>query len=259
MSHHDDIDRPELERRILLATLSLAVRLCCRLGLPLKDLVGHVRIAYLRELRQQGLSLAECAQRLEVSERTAKTLAKELRESFELPDTQHTLPTKIEFMLWRTPMSQARLHQVLRDHSHKELDEAIALLVEQERIRLDREPATPVYIPTQSVNSQLSPEWIKRIGGLSSLLDNLYHTIDQRFFEEAPPVEDESPPEESSFARTLSFYVAQGKFELLQKLFWEVVVPQISTIDQDSHKAPKAWPVKLTMFWAREPQDNDEP
>lgn len=250
------IEREELERRVLLAALSLGVRLCCRLGVPLKELTQHARVAYFRELRQQGLSIAQCAEQLEVSERTAKNLARELRESFELPDHKHTLPTRIEFMLWRSPMSLARLHQVLKEHEHREVDEAVALLLKQQRIRLDDEPSTPVYVPTQSVNSQLSPDWIKRIGGLNSLMDNLYQVIGRRFFDEEPCGDEDEQPQ--AYARTLSFYVEPGRLSALKRLFWEVVVPQIAALDQESHLKPGALPVKLTMFWASQEEEAPE-
>ena len=252
----DEIQRHELERRVLLAALSLAVRLGCRLGISLKDLTSHARVAYLRELRERGLSLAQCAEQLEVSERTAKNLARELRESFELPDTQHTLPTQIEFMLWRTPMSQARLHQVLRHHDRGDIDDALALLLKQQRVRLDHGPSTPVYVPTQSVNSQLSTQWVKRIGGLNSLLGNLYQTICQRFFDGA----HDSPQEDArAFARTLSFYASPARLGQLERMFWDQLVPQLAQLDQDSHDDPEALAVKLTLFWASERAGSDEP
>ena len=248
-----DIERHEMERRVLLAALSLTVKLCHRLNIPLKELISQARVAYLRELREQGLSLAECADHLEVSQRTVKTLSKELRESFDLPDTQHTLPIQIEFMLWRTPMSRARLHQVIHNYDNDTIDQAIDQLIEEERIVLDTTPATAVYTPTQSVNSQLSTEWVKRIGGLNSLMGNLYQTIRQRF------IDDDSPHTElSSFARTLSFYLSANKLNDLHELFWKTFVPGIAALDQSSHNDPDALPLKLTLFWAEEPQDDPQ-
>ncbi len=247
----DSIERQELDRRVLLGAIGLAVKLCRRLGVPLKEFTGLVRVAYMRELRAQGLSLAECAERLDVSERTAKNLARELRQSFELPDAQHTLPTRIEFMLWRAPMSLARLKQVIHDHDATQVEAAIDVLLEQERIELDARGSTPVYIPTQSVNSQLSTQWVKRIGGLNSLVDNLYQTIALRFLKD-------EVSEEEAFARTLSFYLTPDRLASLQELFWKVMVPRISELDQASHSEPDAHTVKMTLFWAAAPPERDE-
>lgn len=246
----DTIERQELDRRVLLGAIGLAIKLCRKLGVSLKELTGLVRVAYLRELRAQGLSLAECADHLDVSERTAKNLARELRQSFELPDAQHTLPTRIEFMLWRTPMSLARLRQVIHEHDADEVSAAIDILIEQERVELDSRGATPVYIPTQSVNSQLSTQWVKRIGGLNSLIDNLYQTIAMRFLQD-------DVSESEAFARTLSFYLTPGRLEDLQELFWKVMVPRISELDQASHAEPDAHSVKMTLFWAASPPESD--
>ena len=237
-----------------MGAVTLAAKLCASLGVPLKEFTGLMRVAYLKELRAKGMNLAQCAEHLNVSERTAKNLSKELRESFELPDVAHALPTRIEFMLWRTPMSAARLNQVLKDQSEEQVQEAIELLLEQERVEIDTRKATPVYRATQSVNSQLSTHWVKRVGGLNSLIDNLARTIALRFFEgDGEPVS-----EDRAFARTLSFYLTPGRLGELQRLFWETIVPKIAELDQASHEEQGAQAVKLTLFWASEPSDDDE-
>ena len=242
----------------MLGAISLGVKLAMRLEIPLKEVTRLVRVAYMRELRAQGLSLLECADLLGVSERTAKNLARELRQSFDLPDREHTLPTRIEFMLWRAPMSLARLKQVIQEHDPEEVEEAVELLVEQERVSLDE--AHNVYVPTQSVNSQLSTDWVKRVGGLNSLIDNLTRTITQRFFGPAESGGEGRALESdlSAFARTLSFYVSRGRLEELQALFWKKIVPEISALDMASHEEEDAYSVKMTLFWAAEPEEKEE-
>ena len=251
----ESIARRELDRRVLLGAISLGVKLAMRLEIPLKEVTSLMRVAYMRELRARGLSLMECADMLGVSERTAKNLARELRQSFELPDKEHALPTRIEFMLWRAPMSLARLKQVIQDHSSSEVEDAVKLLLEQERVTLD--PAQSVYVTTQSVNSQLSTDWVKRVGGLNSLIDNLTRTITRRFF--TPQGEEEELEADlSAFARTLSFYVSRGRLKELQELFWKKVVPEIAALDQASHEEQDAYSVKMTLFWAAEPEEKPD-
>lgn len=247
------IEAKELERRVLFSLLGLVIKTSDMLGISLKELTGLVRVVYFRELRMRGMSNAEIATHLDVSERTVKNLSRELRESYTIPEQEHNLPVQIEFMLWRSPMSVARLRQVLKPYTAAQIDEALELLQEEERIELDTQPATPVYRTTMSVNAQLSPEWVKRIGGLNSLIGNLYDTVKQRFF-----VEDER-----AFARTLSFYVLPEKLEELKAMFWKQMVPKISGLDQEAHESPDAHAVKLTMFWAlfdqpSEPEDDGE-
>lgn len=260
MSGSEDVSiaRRELDRRVLLGAISLGVKLAMKLEISLKEVTSLVRVAYMRELRAQGLSLLECADVLGVSERTAKNLARELRQSFDLPDKEHTLPTQIEFMLWRAPMSLARLKQVIQEHDAAEVEDAVALLVEQERVSLDT--TQNVYVTTQSVNSQLSTDWVKRVGGLNSLIDNLTRTITQRFFSvpEGQEQEDGIETDLSAFARTLSFYVSRGRLEELQQLFWKKVVPEIAALDLASHEEEDAYSVKMTLFWAAEPVASQE-
>ena len=109
----EEIEARELEHRVFFSLLSLVVRMAAHQKMSLKEVTDWVRVAYFKELRERGMSMAEVAERLGVSQRTAKSLARELRESFFLPEREHNLPTLIEFMLWRVPMSATRLHQVL--------------------------------------------------------------------------------------------------------------------------------------------------
>ena len=236
----NEVEAKELEHRVFFSLLGLVVSAADRLGLSLKDVTRWVRVAYVKELKDQGLSYAQIGDRLGTSERTIKNVARELRESFFLPEQEHNLPTRIEFMLWRTPMSEARLKQVLDGVEAEEVDTAIALLLDQGRIEVDDSERTPTYVPTQSVNSQVSPEWVQRIGALNSLASNLYDTVEGRFFRMDP----------RAFARTLSFLIRPSNYADLEELFWETLVPFIAGLDEEAHDADEADPIRLTMFWS---------
>lgn len=235
-----DMERAEIAHRVLFSLLGVIAKTSTLLGISLKDLTSLVRVVYFRELRSQGLSNADIASVLEVSERTVKNLSRELRESYSIPEQEHNLPVEIEFMLWRAPMSRARLHQVLRAHAASDIDDALERLLAEERIVLDDALATPVYRPTMSVNALLGPDWVKRIGALNSLVGNLFDTVRQRFFEE----------DERAFARTLSFTILPEKLEALTQMFWNQMVPTISELDQESHEDERAHGIKMTLFWA---------
>ncbi len=242
----DEIESRELEHRVLFSLLSLVVRMAAHQGMGLKDVTDWVRVAYFKELRERGMSMAEVADTLGVSPRTAKSLARELRESFFLPEREHNLPTMIEFMLWRVPMSATRLHQVLSGFTRAEIDEALSTLERQERIRLDDSGRTPMYTPTRSVNALVKPEWVGRIGGLNSMIGNLFDTVLGRFFH----------ADKRAFARTLTFYLTRGRYAQLESFFKEHLVPLIADLDQASHEDDAADPIRLTIFWA--PMDHQE-
>ena len=245
---NDITEQRELQNRVLFSLLGIVVKTSTMLGISLKELTGLVRVVYFRELRMQGLTNVEIAEHLDVSERTVKNLSRELRESHALPEEEHNLPVQIEFMLWRAPLSLGRLRQVLKSYTEEQIDDALALLLEQERIVLDDTPTTPVYRTTMSVNALLGPEWVRRIGGLNSLMGNLFDTVRQRFFDE----------DERAFARTLSFYILPEKLEALPRLFWETMVPFISELDQEAHQDPRAHGLKMTLFWALIDDEDDK-
>ena len=107
---NDKTEQRELQNRVLFSLLGIIVKTSTMLGISLKELTGLVRVVYFRELRMQGLSNAEIAEHLDVSERTVKNLSRELRESYTIPEEEHNLPVQIEFMLWSEPLSEARLN-----------------------------------------------------------------------------------------------------------------------------------------------------
>ena len=249
MSDRQDITAEELRLRVLFSLLGPVVALADRFGVSLKELTEWTRLAYFRHLRDAGLGLAEVAERLDVSERTAKTLSRQLRESFFLPEREHNLPTRIEFMLWRQPMSEGRLKQVLPD-DREAVEEALVQLLEQQRIapvRDDGDSTVPTYAPTQSVNSQIGEAWVKRIGSLNSLMGNLHQVVQRRFFGE----------DARAFARTLTFMLRPEGFGALERLFLETLVPAIAALDEEAahgtdEGSDEAVGVKLSLLWAPE-------
>ncbi len=248
MATEDDIERRELEQRVLFSLLTLIVKMAARQGLGLKDLTDWVRVAYFKELRERDLSIGEVANRLDVSERTAKNLSRQLRESFFLPERAHNLPTMIEFMLWRTPMSAQRLRQVIKGADDEAIDEALERLVDEDRVHLDTSGRTPVYVPTRSVNALLGPDWVGRIGSLNSLMSNLFDTVVGRFFTEDP----------RSFARTLSFYIDPKDYGRLTDFFVRQLVPFLTELDQSSNDQADTEPIRMTLFWAPTELDDDK-
>ena len=157
MSNEGDITAKELEKRVIYSLLKAAVRLSRVFGVPLKELVYWVETAYFRELRATGKTLKETSEALSVSQRTAVRLSKQLRESFFRPEVTHSLPLRIEFMLWARPMGEARIVQVLPDADEAQVREALETLLELVRDFRRVTPVDDVPPREELVRHQRSP------------------------------------------------------------------------------------------------------
>ncbi len=234
-----DLSPQELESRVLHALGHPLIRLARAFGTPLADAVEALRLAYFRQLKDSGLTLRQIGELLDISERQAKRLQQQLREQFLDVDEGHALPTRIEFMLWATPMSRARVKQVLSGQPVAAVDAAIDTLLAEGRA-VEVAGRTPRLEPARAVNNLVRSTWIARIGGLGSLLSNLTDVVYGRFFQEEP----------RAFARTLSFLVREGDHAELEQLFREVLVPRIAALDERARAAGDGVPLRLSLLWA---------
>jgi len=235
-----DIDDRELQRRVLYAVVRPLVRLADAFRFPLAEVVDLVAAAYFHHLRDKGLRLAEIGDHLAISERTAKRLAKQLRETFLDAERRYDLPVRIEFMVWATPMSRTKVKQVLAPLDKREIDAAIDLLLAEGRLREDASRATPRLVVDAHVTSLVRDTWLARIGGLNSFLGNLTDAVYGRFFRAEP----------RAFARTLNFLVRRADEPALAKLFTDTLVPAIRALDAAAQGHDDADTVRLSVCWA---------
>lgn len=237
----DDLTRDELLLRVLYALLQPAVRLASAFGIPLKELGRLLESGYYNDVRGRAATQKEAAERLGVSERSADRLARQAREAFVLPELEHHLPRRIEFMLAATPMSEARLAQVLRDVDPDDVGRALASLVEDGRV-VATEERTVTYRPSATVRSLPRDTWTSRVGALASFGENLANAAWGRFFADDP----------AAFARTLSFRVTTDRAEQLAAWYADEVLPRIVAWDEEASDATDddALPMQLSLCWA---------
>ncbi len=234
----EELSATEMQGRVLHSLLLPVVSVAASSGVDLKDLGQRLQVAYLQYLRGQGMTHKEAAQVLGISERSAKRLQGELRTHFLRPEQEHNLPVRLEFILRASPMSRARLAQVLRDVSSDDLDLALERLLDEERIA-EVPGRTPTYKVVRSVQSLVRDTWLARIGGFNSLLQNLSDTVVGRFLLR----------DERSFARTMSFHILAERYEELHKAF-DVLVEKIAALDAEAEGNTEAIPVRLSVFFA---------
>lgn len=240
MSEEGNISDSELQRRVVYSLLMSAVKLARVFGMPLKELTGWVETAYFREVRAQGLTLREASEALDVSHRTAVRLSKQLRESFFfLPEASHNLQRRVEFMLGPQAMSAARIRQVLPDVDAEQVDQVLAELLKQGRVR-EVPGRTLMYQSVGSVRRLPRDTWMARIGALNSFVENLAGATYGRFFHQEP----------RAFARTVSFPVAPEDFERLQRLYEEQLRPTLEELGQGAEGNDDSVPMQLSLCWA---------
>lgn len=239
MDDGHDIDAKELQSRVVYALVQPAVRLAEAFELPIADLMTKAQTAYFHHLRDRGWTLRRIASQLGVSERTAKRLAKQLREHFLDTERRYDLPVRIELMLWAVPMSRVKVKQVLSAVKAGAIDAAVDRLIQDGRV--EEEPGRTALLKVKrGVNDLVRDTWLTRIGGLNSFLGNLSDAVFGRFFRNEP----------KAFARTMSFLVAKEDVAELDKLFSDVLVPAVQRLDDRAKTADDREAFRMSVCWA---------
>ncbi len=238
MAKPTDIDERELRRRVLYALVRPVASMAAAFRIPLSEVVGAAQLAYFDHHRQRGLKLREIGERLAISERSAKRLAKQLRENFLDAERRYDLPVRVEFMLWATPMSRTKLKQVLSTEA-SDVDDAVDQLLAEGRI-VERAGRTPVLEVDNSVTTLVRDTWLARIGGLNSFLSNLSDAVFGRFFKGEP----------KAFARTMSFLLREQDLPELHRLFVESFIPTAQKVDEQAKAAGDGERFRVSLCWA---------
>lgn len=237
-----DIDQRELERRLVHAMARLVSRFAGAFAMPLAQVVDLVQAAQLQTLRERGMTLAEIGRHMGVSERHAKRLLKQLRESFLDTERAYDLPVRIEFMVWAQPMSRAKIRQVLKD-DQAAVDDAIDRLLASGRV-VEDQGRTPLLRPSTSVQSLVRDTWLARIGALNSFVASLGDAVWGRFIEPSP----------AAFARTLNFLVRPEDLPEVQRFFTDQLVPHMTALDAAAQEAGRQGEatesLRLSICWA---------
>ncbi|PIE16244.1 MAG: hypothetical protein CSA66_07635 [Proteobacteria bacterium] len=232
----------ELGRRLVYAMLLPAVRMALALGMPSKDLVRWAELAVYHEARRRNLKNHEIAEQLDVSVRKVAELSRRLKENFLSPDREHGLPRRIEFMLWAEPASAARIKQTFTDAAEAEIDEALATLEAQGRIRRTHKGRTVRYERVGAKAVLVQDQMLARIDGLNNLLGNVADVVHARFVAESPP---------ESFARTISLRVRKDELRHLRSLYDDVLWEVLQRLDESAHAAPEdAETLSLSILWS---------
>jgi DNA-binding MarR family transcriptional regulator len=228
-----------MRQRVVHSLLQPVVRLARVLKISLRDLTQGLQLAYYRELRSEGLSMKEASGHLGISMRTASRLSKSLKTEFFRPEREHSLPRRIEFMLWATPLSRARIRQALHNESPEAVDAALDQLLE-EGLAAERAGRVPTYAIVRESHRMKRLGWPARIGGLNSLMSTVADTVYARFFGESSPV----------LARTLLLRVRTGQLQRLEEIYETQIYKALAQLDAEASDDPLAVPMSVSVCWA---------
>lgn len=233
------ISDDELQQRVIYSLLRPAARLARLFGVPLKEIVGWLELAYFHELKDAGLTQRESASLFGVSTRKVAQLAARLKQNFFRPERDEELPRRIEFMLWAGPESEGRIIQSLDGYTPDEVRHALELLVDQERV-VRTDGRTVYYEVPRSEFRLYQDHWMAKIDGLNNHLFSVVDSIFGRFFKD----------DERAFARTLNFRIRKEDIGELRKLYEEVIFPRLRDLDEAAKNADDAEEVGLSINWA---------
>jgi transcriptional regulator with XRE-family HTH domain len=240
-------EEQEFATRVVYSMFKPAVQMADSLKLPMKDMTGLLQRAYYQLKKSRGMTLAELADELQMSTRTADRLAKSLRENFFAAEQEHGLPRQMEFLLWSGPRSEARLSQLLPHVSVEELGGALESLRREGRVEL-QEGRTPTWKATRRANRLMDDTLAARVDALNHMLDTLRLTVWRRFFAQ----------DRRAGARTVGLRVRREDLGQVEALYEEVLWPRLVALDDAAREAAPedVVEVQMAVLWA---PSEDEP
>lgn len=235
----EPIGEAQLQGRVIYSLMLPAVRLARAFGVSLEEIRSWLELAYFHDLRRDGLTLEQVADRLEVSKRKASELSRRLKTNFFTPERAYGLPRRIEFLVWAEPMSKARLMQNLGDVAPNEVEEALEKLLEEGRIVADEEGNT-TYLLARGASRLVEDSWVAKIDGLNKMMQTLTDVVYARFFDDEP----------KAFARNMQFHIRPEALSRLGEIYEEGVWDELVALDDEAESDPNALGMELSVLWS---------
>jgi hypothetical protein len=236
----DGFSEEELGERVLYAGLRGVARWARAVRSPLKAASQLFDVAYFQTLRSTGMPIRDIADRLGVGLRRAATLSKALKGNFSNAERAHTLPRRIEFVLWAGPLGVRRIRQALGgDVALEAVEAALERLMADGRI-VREDGRTPTYRVARAESRMARDTWLARIDALDLLLATVGDAVVARFLAD----------EDRAFARTLSLRVRRADLPALRALYEETIWPALVQLDAAAKDDADSEALNLALLWA---------
>ncbi len=234
----------ELRERVVYEFLRAGAALGLSFSLSLKDVGRLLQMACFHELRASGRQLDTIGRLLGISRRKTAQMSKQLKRAFLPPERHHTLPRRIEFVLWAAPLSVAKIRQALPDTNEEAIRDALTQLIADGRV-VERTGRVVVYERRTPKMRLVRDDWMSRIDALGHLVMSAGDVAHARFF---------AGDDEPAFARTVSMHVRPDDVAELNKLYEEIIWPRLVELDEAAEAADDALEVDVALHWA--PKDH---
>lgn len=209
----------------------------------MRQLNDWLQMALFQEARAKHLTLREVSELLAVSPRKSALLSKRLKSNFLDVEAEVSLPRRIEYLLWAEPLSVARMAQALPAIDGDLVEEAVARLLEEGRVR--KCPGTTVRYEVVRAEFRLvdSKGWLSQIDGINALLETVGRTVFTRFFGDAEA-------QAGAFARNVGLRVRRQDRAKLHHFYETVMWPFLASLDEAAQGAHDAEDVALSVLWS---------
>ena len=240
MKRKEEVDKSELNNRIVYTLLLPVVRLAFVLKTPIKTLGNLLQMAYYHETQRNALKMKDIALLLNVSMRKVALLSKQLKQNFLHTEAEHGLPRRIEFMLWAGPQSFARILQAVNEDKD-EVAQAINRLLKQKRIvKVPGPGLTDSYKVVKSEYRLVRDTMLARMDGLQNLLVSVSNAVYARFLKS----------DDRAFARTVSLRIRKESLNRLNKLYEEEIWKTLLALDEEAEGDTEAEEMDISILWA---------
>lgn len=230
----------EFSLRVLYSLMKPVAKLASVKRIALQDLTPWMQLAYFHDLKDRGLKMREMSDVMGVSMRKVAMLSKQLKQNFLRPELEVELPRRIEFVLWAEPLSRARLSQALPGVTDAELDDALQILADQERIVVREEARGVIYDISSTTRRVVGREWAGKIDGVNNVMNNVFNAVLGRLFHD----------DARAFARTLQLHVREDDLEELRAFYNETIFPFLAELDERANETPDRFPIDVSILWA---------
>ena len=238
----NELELEELHTRLVYAFLQASASLSSVFGLGLKTFERLSHMAAFHVLRKKNFDLNQIAEHLQVSRRKVDLLSRSLKdnffEQFVGPEDSESLQRRIEFMLWAEPMSVARLKQVLPMVENVDIEDALAMLTDAQRIRL----SDGRYSITTKQRRLVRDTWLAKLGGLNHQLNAVTNSAVGSFIHKDGIAQ----------ARTASLRVKRDQVKRLEELYSQHIWPTLVELDAECGDLTEDdyLPLTFSVCWA---------
>lgn len=227
----------ELKQRVTYSLLRAAARVGLRSGLPLKQMVSLMQLAYFREAREeQGHTLDAIAELFGRSLRTVSTLHHQYRSDFFAPEEQVAFRRAIAALVNHAPADLGRLQAAFPDVPEAKLIEALQDLERGGTLLPRGDP--PTWHRNPEAHEFTSTDLQARIDGLNRQMDVLAETIWRRLV-----LSDDAP----TLARTYVFHASDRDLQALLGAIEALVRGGAIAADQTYERSGEGRQVGITL------------